>query len=47
MFDGVIHPEKWRKLLYDDEPLYRRSAMGVKEEDNYECDREETEHRRS
>jgi hypothetical protein len=28
-------------------PLYRRSAVGVDEEDNYECDREETEHRRS
>ncbi|MFP3234512.1 MAG: hypothetical protein RXR08_12905 [Sulfolobaceae archaeon] len=28
-------------------PLYRPSAVGVKEEENYECDREETECRGS
>jgi len=28
-------------------PLYRRSAVGVEEEDNFECDREETERRGS
>jgi len=28
-------------------PLYRRSVVGVEEEDNYECDREETERHES